>query len=114
MFCIPSGFAPVLVEFKLNSVVQIVQNAILKDASDAPSPATFFKRNSDEAPDSGGQGTGGNQGMGNRGNRGGTRGNFGMRGGQGNQSNQDNNSQNKAEQLTESLTGMGASSELGY
>jgi hypothetical protein len=44
VFCVPNGFTPVLVKFKLNNVVQIVQDAILKDSSDAPQPATFYQR----------------------------------------------------------------------
>jgi len=55
VFCIPNGYAPVLVEFKLNNIAQISQSAILKDISEAPDPAVY--RTS----------TGG----GNRGNRGG-------------------------------------------
>ena len=41
VFCLPSGFEPVLVEYKLNSIVEILPRAILTDISKAPEPATF-------------------------------------------------------------------------
>lgn len=41
VFPVPNGFTPTLVEFKLNSVVQIPAIAILTDTSQAPSPAYF-------------------------------------------------------------------------
>ncbi len=44
VFCIPNGYTPVLAKFKLNSVAQISQSVILKDASEAPQTVTFFQR----------------------------------------------------------------------
>lgn len=40
VFCIPNGFDPVLVELKLNSIVEIPRNAIVP-ADQAPAPAPF-------------------------------------------------------------------------
>ncbi|MBN2590627.1 MAG: CvpA family protein [Sedimentisphaerales bacterium] len=79
VFCVPSGFTPVLVEFKLNSVAQIRQDAILKDSSDAPTPATFTQRTESESSG----GTPGGGAPGNRGGMPGRGGNFGNRGGRG-------------------------------
>lgn len=57
VFCLPTGYTPVLVEFKINSVAQISSGAILKDASEVPEAATFRQSGS---PDGGmpGQGSG--------------------------------------------------------
>lgn len=41
VFCVPNGFEPVLVELKLNSVVEIPRNAIVS-ADQAPTPAFFI------------------------------------------------------------------------
>lgn len=98
VFCVPTSYTPVLAEFKLNSIVQIPQNAILKDNSDAPAPATYFKRqDSQSAP-------------GDRGDRNGNVSN----GGNHRPINQNDRPQGSAENLTESITGMGTSSEMGY
>ncbi len=43
IFAVPSGYVPALVEFKLNSIVQIPSSAILNDAAEAP-PAAVFNR----------------------------------------------------------------------
>ena len=40
VFCVPSGFEPVLVQFKLNSIVEIPPRSIVS-ADQAPAPATF-------------------------------------------------------------------------
>ena len=113
VFCVPNGYTPVLAEFKLNSVAQILQGAVLKDAAEAPSPATFYQRSQgqDQNPGMGGPGMrGGGRGFGNRGGGG-----FPNRGGAGNYQpgGQNNNPQNSAQNLTEGLTGMGTSDELG-
>ena len=47
VFCLPSGFEPVLVEYKLNSIVEILPRAILTDISKAPEPATFSPSSGD-------------------------------------------------------------------
>ncbi|OHB57951.1 MAG: hypothetical protein A2173_02180 [Planctomycetes bacterium RBG_13_44_8b] len=48
VFAVPNGFVPALVEFKLNNIVQIPTNAILTDASQAPSPAVFSQSSENE------------------------------------------------------------------
>ena len=115
VFCLPSGYTPVLAEFKLNSAAQIVQNAILRDSAEAPEPATFFQRAGGQGGNQG-SGPGGRGGRG-RGGRGAGGGNFGTRGGNGGGRGSNNDGgytpQNQAENLTESVTGMGASNELG-
>jgi len=40
VFCVPNGFEPALVEFKLNSIAEIPRSAIVA-ADQAPEPATF-------------------------------------------------------------------------
>ena len=67
VFCVPSGYTPVLVEFKLNSAAQIMQNAILKDAAEAPSAATFYQRSESQSDQGGGAGSRGGRGRGGRG-----------------------------------------------
>lgn len=100
VFCVPNGYTPVLAKFKLNSVAQISQNAILKDVSEAPQPAPFFQRTG--GGDSGDAPTG-TPAPGGRG------GNFGGRGMRG----QPNSTpESDAENFTESITGIGISSEL--
>jgi len=41
VFRVPDGFEPVLVEFKLNNIVQIPRSAIVSSADQAPPPALF-------------------------------------------------------------------------
>ena len=41
VFNVPSGHEPVLVEYKMNSVVEIARTAIVTDPSEIPAPATF-------------------------------------------------------------------------
>ena len=41
VFCVPNGFIPVLLEFKLNNIVQIRPNAILKADQTPPEPVFF-------------------------------------------------------------------------
>lgn len=41
VFCVPSGFTPTLLEFKLNNIVQIRPNAILNAAQTPPEPVFF-------------------------------------------------------------------------
>ena len=103
VFCVPNGYKPVLVEFKLNSVTQIPQNAIIKDSSEAPEPATYYQRTE-------GDNQGGNpvSPFGQRGGGGGGRG--GNRGGS---QSQNTTPQGRAEKLTNSITGMDASNDLG-
>ena len=74
VFCVPTGYTPVLVQFKLNSVAQIRQNeaSILKDASLAPRAATYTE---------GGGGQRGGFPGGGGGQRGGFPGGGGQRGG---------------------------------
>ncbi len=107
VFCVPSGYTPVLAEFKLNNVVQIAQSTILKDATEAPSPATFFQRtegdNQGGAPGFPGQGAGGFPG-GFPGQN--------APGGNGMGDQQNNTPESTAEKLTEGITGIGTSSEL--
>ena len=45
VFCVPNGFEPVLVEFKLNSIVEIPPGpgAILTDVDEAPPPAILIQ-----------------------------------------------------------------------
>jgi hypothetical protein len=86
VFCVPSSFTPVLVEFKLNNVVQIIQNAILKDIAEAPAPAIFIQQAEGQGgpggPGFGGRGGGfGGRGRGGGGGRGGA--GFGGPGGRG-------------------------------
>jgi hypothetical protein len=72
VFCVPSSYTPILAEFKLNSVAQILQNAILKDNSEAPPPATYYKRSEGQsAPGPGNRGGSRRGGGGSRRNRGG-------------------------------------------
>lgn len=52
VFCVPNGFEPVLVELKLNSVVEIPRGAIVS-ADQAPAPA-FFSPVAEKKGDSGG------------------------------------------------------------
>ena len=47
VFRIPSGFEPVLVQYKLNNVVEIPRRSIVS-ADQAPAPATFTPRSSSE------------------------------------------------------------------
>ncbi len=111
VFCVPSGYTPILAEFKLNSVAQIVKNAILKDDSEAPSPATYYKRPEGQ-PAPGGRGNFNGRG-GPGGNR---RGNFN---GFPNQGNNQPGGQNgatpegTAQKLTNSITGMEAGNDPG-
>ncbi len=58
VFCVPSGHEPVMVQYKLNSIVERAPNAIVKDPTKIPEP-TFFNASS---------GGGGNRGN-NRSNR---------------------------------------------
>jgi hypothetical protein len=109
VFCVPSNYSPVLAEFKLNNVVQIVQNAILKDASEAPEPANFYQRAEGEAAPGRGSGGGFPGGFGPGGRRGGR----GMPGGQDNQNQQEGTPESKAQQLIDSTTGAGISDEIG-
>ena len=51
LFAVPSGYVPALVQFKLNNVVRIPANAILTDASQAPSPAVFSQSSGNEGED---------------------------------------------------------------
>ena len=86
VFCVPNSYKPVLVEFKLNSVAQIIQDAILTDISEAPQAATFFQRPQGQGQGAGtgpGTGAGGGPGTGNPFGGGGRGGNFnfGNRGG---------------------------------
>lgn len=41
VFCVPSGHEPVMVQYKLNSIVEIAPNAIVKDPTKIPEPAFF-------------------------------------------------------------------------
>jgi hypothetical protein len=50
VFNVPSGYDPVLVEYKLNSIVEIAQTAVVTDPANIPAPATF------DATSSGGAG----------------------------------------------------------
>jgi hypothetical protein len=52
LFAVPSGYVPVMVEFKLNNVVQIPANAILNDASQAPSVAGYNQNQENQRHDS--------------------------------------------------------------
>jgi hypothetical protein len=47
VFRIPSGFEPVLVQYKMNNVVEIPQRSIVS-ADQAPAPATFTPKSSSE------------------------------------------------------------------
>ena len=51
IFAVPGGFVPALVEFKLNSVVQIPTNAILTDAADAPATAAMEQSSENQSSD---------------------------------------------------------------
>jgi hypothetical protein len=51
LFAVPSGYVPVMVEFKLNNVVQIPANAILNDASQAPSAAGYNQNQGNQRHD---------------------------------------------------------------
>ena len=51
LFAVPGGFVPAMVEFKLNNVVQIPANAILNDASQAPSAAGYNQNRGSQRPD---------------------------------------------------------------
>lgn len=50
VFAVPNGFVPALVEFKLNSIVQIPANAILKDASEAPRAGSLNRNPGNQRP----------------------------------------------------------------
>jgi uncharacterized membrane protein YgcG len=80
VFCVPSGYTPVLVEFKLNSAAQIMKNTILTDVAEAPQPTTFFQRAGSQGGDQG-AGPGGRGGRGRGGRGGGGAGDYGGRGG---------------------------------
>ncbi|UCF16973.1 MAG: hypothetical protein JSW59_05835, partial [Phycisphaerales bacterium] len=41
VFNVPSGHEPVLIEYKMNSIVEIAPMAIVTDSSNIPAPATF-------------------------------------------------------------------------
>jgi len=107
VFCVPNDFVPAFVEFKQNSIAEIREAAIIKDISEAPSPAVYV-------PSSGGGGGGQRGGFpeggfpeGGPGRRGG-----GPRGQRGGQPQDDPESQ--AGQFTESITGIETQSEMGY
>ena len=51
LFAVPSGFVPVMIEFKLNNVVQIPTNAILNDASQAPPAGDYSQSSENQRPD---------------------------------------------------------------
>ena len=105
VFCVPNDYVPALVEFKQNSIAEIREDAILKDISDAPSPAVYVPAAKNEGS-SGGSPEGGFPGNGQgrgRGGRGGRRGQP-----------SDDTSESKAEQLTNSITGAGVQEEMGY
>jgi hypothetical protein len=53
IFAVPFGLQPVLVEFKLNNVMQIPTSAILKDAADAPPPAVLEQSSESDSRDQG-------------------------------------------------------------
>lgn len=41
VFCVPSGYDPILVEYKMNSIVEIAPSAVVTDPSRIPAPAAF-------------------------------------------------------------------------
>lgn len=41
VFNVPGGYDPVLVEYKMNSIVEVVPTSIVKDPASIPEPATF-------------------------------------------------------------------------
>ncbi len=41
VFCVPSGHEPVVVQYKMNSIVEIAPGAIVKDPANIPEPVTF-------------------------------------------------------------------------
>jgi len=102
VFCIPNDYVPAFVEFKQNSIAEIREDAIIKDISEAPSPAVYIP-----ASEGGGPRGGGPPGGGPR--RGG-----GPRGQRGQAPPDDTPEQDRAEQLTESITGIGIQEEIGY
>ena len=51
LFAVPSGSVPALVEFKLNNIIQIPANAILNDASQAPSAGDYNRASPNQRPD---------------------------------------------------------------
>ena len=83
VFCVPSGYTPIMVQLKLNNIAQIRADAILKEASQAPSPATYSSQN----PGAGGGNRGGMPDGGNYNNGQGMRGRGGTGRGSGNGSN---------------------------
>jgi hypothetical protein len=95
VFAVPGGFTPILVEFKLNSVVQIPAGAIVTDASQAPSPVFFTQSSASEEENPRPSGT--------------QQQNSSNRRGQGRSRSQESNGnpprQNRAQRLTESVTG---------
>jgi hypothetical protein len=52
LFAVPDDSVPVMVEFKLNNVVQIPANTILNDASQAPSAAGYNQNMGNQRPES--------------------------------------------------------------
>ncbi len=111
LFAVPSGFVPVMVEFKLNNVVQIPANAILNDASQAPSATGYNQNQGNQRPDNNppanteAQGTSGEQ-------QSQTQQRPQSEGNSTNESNDKDTGQSRTEKLTESLTGLDASEEL--
>jgi hypothetical protein len=51
LFAVPGGSVPVMVEFKLNNVVQIPANAILNDSSQAPRAGDYRQPSENQRPD---------------------------------------------------------------
>ena len=104
VFAVPRDYVPVLVEFKLNSVVQIPTNAILTDASQAPSTVDFNQSSENRRPDNNPPPDSEVQGTPNE------------EQGQTEQRPQELNNnppeQNRVENLTESITGVQLESEL--
>jgi hypothetical protein len=111
LFAVPSGSVPVMVEFKLNNVVQIPANAILNDASQAPSAAGYNQNRGNQRPDNNppanteAQGTSGEQ-------QGQTQQRPQSEGNGTNESNDNDTGQSRTEKLTESLTGVDLGDDL--
>jgi hypothetical protein len=51
LFAVPAGSVPVMVEYKLNNVVQIPANAILNDSSQAPRTGDYRQPSENQRPD---------------------------------------------------------------